>query len=144
MPMKYLAPLTFLAVFAVGVLAITGFEYNDGYSCPENVQSCDAVVNEDALPTSQDLPRGTTVIMNNPKSKGWSCTGTFPCDRMESENLIMALMEEKGFVLKRKVDKGVDSPCCLILFERGQDLKVMWMIWQNGSSHTGFSWGKFK
>lgn len=90
---------------------------------------------------NDDLPSDWKVVTANENARGWKMTGFAKCSLVGVESEVFKIMAGHGLSLIHRVDDDEGGKNVLIEFASKNGVRIMWMLWQQSMSETGFSWG---
>lgn len=92
----------------------------------------------------EDIPSDWKVVTANDNARGWKMTGLAKCSLVGAESEVVKIMDGHGLSLMHRVGDDGDGKNVLIEFASKNGVRIMWMLWQQSMSETGFSWGVSK
>ena len=101
-------------------------------------------VDVEKLNLTDAFPKNWKIVTADGNAHGWKMTGFARSSMVEVESDVVKIMAEHGLSQTHRVDDYSDGENVLIEFAAKSGAKMLWMIWRQSETESGFSWGVSK
>ena len=133
-----------LSAFSITLaLGVSMLNFDHGMSRDACVEDgCgDGGLQEGDVNFTGDLPSEWRVVTADANARGWKMMGFAKCSLVDVESEVSRVMAGHGMSMTHRVDDEGDGRNVLIEFASKNGMRIMWMLWRQSVSETGFSWG---